>query len=609
MARVWCWFAASLLAASVSASAATVVEKRVRHTIQPDGSVLETTALEVRLDSAEDLHAWSPYYLYLDDNRDLKRITAAARKPDGSRVEVKGRHQDRLEIARPGILHESLAFWEIPFPRVPAGSVLSIEYMVRVEPYFQSGGVVLAERDPIESLSVEVTGAGDGWRWQIEGLAADPAVTETGGSFTLRLENLSDIETLIDESPDGRSPVLRYAWGTRDSWSDIAAWYEELLVDVPRRPQTVRAFARELTVDVEDPRRRLEVLLDFLRSDVRYVAIEVGIGGYRPSPPEAVLTRRWGDCKDKALLLIDLLEEAGVPGHPVLIRSSSGEDVNPDFPVPDGFNHLIVAVPADAVAAREGDPIADGLLFIDPTQEKGTAGWLHPWVQGKHALVVRGERSALVETPSRFLDESERLTIELTINPTGDATGRAEVLLRGSWAAAVVADLRSTQAEQAFLGFLGQRLPGFDLSEPAWQEEPGEAPEVRMAVAVRAPGFVSGGGAGPSLHLPGLPAMPSSREFADKAMAILQAGSWETLWRLDLPPDWCAPEAREVDVANSVGSFRQTISSNDGRLEVERRVDVNTQLAEGESMDELKELSLAEHRTLKRRLRFGCDGE
>jgi transglutaminase-like putative cysteine protease len=491
---------------------------------------------------------------------------------------------------------------------VPVGSVLSIEHVVRVEPYFPSGRVVLAEQDRIESLSVEVTGAGDGWRWQIEGSLADPAVEEADGSFVLRIEDLPDVETLADEAADGKAPILRYAWGARESWRDVGGWYEELLDDVPRRPEAVRALARQLTAGVEDPRRRLEALLGFVRGDVRYVAVQVGVGGWRPSPPGAVLERRWGDCKDKALLFVDMLDEAGIPGYPVLIRLSSGDDVDPDFPFPFGFNHVIVAVPADAVAAGDGDPVAGGLLFIDPTQEKGSAAWLHPYVQGKNALVVRGDRSGLVETPNRFLDESERLTVELAISAAGDASGRAEVLLRGNWAAAAVEELRSPRAEQFFLGFLSRRLPGFDLGERAWQEEPGEAPGVRMAVAVRAPGFASGGGSGPSLHLPGLAATPSSRDLADETMATLRAGSRQTLWRLDLPPGWCPPEAAETGVANSVGSFSQTISSSGRRIEIERRVDVDTQRVEGEAASDLEELSRAEHRTLKRRLRFGCGG-
>jgi hypothetical protein len=308
------------------------------------------------------------------------------------------------------------------------------------------------------------------------------------------------------------------------------------------------------------------------------------------------------------LLFVDLLEEVGLEGYPVLIRASIGDDVDPGFPVPDRFNHLIVAVPGDSVAARDGDPVAGGLLFVDPTQEQGTAGWLHPGVQGKHALVVRGDLSALVETPSRFSQEGEQLTVELAITAAGVAAGRAEVLLRGSLAGVLAEELRSPRAEEALLYFLRRRLSGFDVRQPSWQQEPGDVPALRLEAAIEAASFAAAGGSGPSLHLPGLAMTPSSRELAEETMVTFPPGSRQTRWRLTLPPGWCPPEAEETAVRNAVGSFRQTISPIDRGVEVERRVEILSQRIEGESMAELAELSVAEHRTLKRRLRFGCAG-
>ncbi len=598
-------FLCVLLLASASIADATVVEKRVRHTILPDGGVLEETALEVRIDSDDDREEWSTYYLYLDDNRTLEKISATATRPGGNRVVVKSKRQDRLEVAQPGVLHGSAVLHEVPFPYLPEGSVLSIEHRVRVQAYFPSGSVYLAESSPIESLEVEVKGAPDGWRWQLEGEAVELETEEGGGVLTLRAQQLPEAETLIDDDA-GQPPVLRYAWGPRDSWREVAGWYEELLRDVPRRADPVKSQARELAAGLEDPRQRLETLLTFIRQDVRYVAVEVGIGGYRPSPPETVLHRRWGDCKDKALLFIDLLAEAGIPSYPALIRSSSSTDVDPDFPVPDRFNHMIVAVPADSVATGDGDPTAGGLLFIDPTQEKGTAGWLHPGVQRKGALVVRGETSALIETPDRSQQESQRLTIDLTVSLAGAVTGRAEILVSGNLAVAIARELESPRGEEAFLRFLGRRLPRFDIRQPSWQHEPGDVPAVRMVAEVQAGDFVAGTSERRSLHLPGLPATPPPRDLAGGTATDLRPGSWQTRWRLTLPAGWCPPEAAETAVANDAGSFHQTISPTDRGVEVERRIDIRVRRVAGESMAELKELCLAEHRALKRRLRLHC---
>jgi hypothetical protein len=127
-----------------------------------------------------------------------------------------------------------------------------------------------------------------------------------------------------------------------------------------------------------------------------------------------------------------------------------------------------------------------------------------------------------------------------------------------------------------------------------------------MTAAVQISGFAASGGAGPSLLLPGLAATPSARELADETVATLRPGSWQTRWRLDLPPGWCPPETADVAVRNAAGSFRQTLLPTDGGVEIGRRVDLRSQRVDGEELAALDELSGAEHRTLKRRLRFGC---
>ncbi len=109
--------------------------------------------------------------------------------------------------------------------------------------------------------------------------------------------------------------MLRYAWGDPASWEGVGRWVTGLLAQVPRHAEPVRRKAREIMAGLPGRRERLEALADFARRQVRYVAVEVGIGGYRPAPPQQVMERLWGDCKDKAFLLVDLLHEAGIEAY------------------------------------------------------------------------------------------------------------------------------------------------------------------------------------------------------------------------------------------------------------------------------------------------------
>src|SRR5690349_12678225 len=85
------------------------------------------------------------------------------------------------------------------------------------------------------------------------------------------------------------------------------------------------------------------MLASFVQREIRYVAVEVGIGGYEPHHAQATFKNRYGDCKDKVTLLSTMLSDIGVESYYVLINTSRGV-VMPEFPSPRFFNHAIVAI-------------------------------------------------------------------------------------------------------------------------------------------------------------------------------------------------------------------------------------------------------------------------
>ena len=69
---------------------------------------------------------------------------------------------------------------------------------------------------------------------------------------------------------------------------------------------------------------RVRAVYDFVVTSTRYVGLEFGIHGFKPYKVTQVLARRFGDCKDKAALLIALLREVGVSAELVLVRTRRG---------------------------------------------------------------------------------------------------------------------------------------------------------------------------------------------------------------------------------------------------------------------------------------------
>src|SRR4029079_15714886 len=90
---------------------------------------------------------------------------------------------------------------------------------------------------------------------------------------------------------------------------------------------------------------RVRAVHNFVVTSTSYVGLEFGIHGYKPYKVTQVLARRFGDCKDKASLMIALLREVGVPAELVLVRTRRGGHLDPEPASLAIFDHAIVYVP------------------------------------------------------------------------------------------------------------------------------------------------------------------------------------------------------------------------------------------------------------------------
>lgn len=612
MRRRSSWSAASLglalaiaTAAAPPAGAATLVERAVEVDIRPDGLVREKTRLTVRLDTPADVAAWSTVPVPLNENRKLLHLTAGATDPSGKHHGVGRKGLDTLELAGEGELHSSARYRTVTFPAVPPGSVLSLRYEVEERPYFPSGALSLGGIEAAERVSVAVRGGGSGFRFRLDGPTEGfTVIPEAGG---VRIEATGRPPRPAPEAAAADAayqPVLRYAWGEGGDWAAVGRWWQGLVASLPPPPEAVRAKARELVAGIDGRRARLAALLKFASRDVRYVAVEVGIGGYRPAPPGEVLDRRWGDCKDKAVLLVALLAEAGIEAWPALILSAADDRIDSAFPTPTQFNHVIVAVRADGVAAAD-DPVAGGYLFVDPTPTQGTLHWLHPGVQDQDALVVTDGGGQLVRTPLRPELEVYDLTVDLTLSPDGTARGQARLAVSGDFAATLAdffARSRPDEADRAVRGAFASLLPGAQLADLKWRALQGDLPHANLDARVELPAFGT-----TAFVLPQGGSFPKTSLLDGRTLPILlHPASAGVTWRITLPDGTCPPQVEPTVVDNEVGSYRQTVTAEGRRLTVERRTRVKQRWAEPQAFPGLKELTLAETRSGKRRIRIDC---
>jgi hypothetical protein len=189
----------------------------------------------------------------------------------------------------------------------------------------------------------------------------------------------------------------------KGNWQDIGQWYGRLAKDRNKPDAAITAKAQELVQGKTGFRDRVDAIASFVQSDIRYVAIEIGIGGHQPHAAADTFKARYGDCKDKATLLSAMLNAVGVRSTWVLVDTGRGV-ISSEAPSLMG-NHMIAAIelPADyqpesmysIVVAKSGKHF----LIFDPTWEKTPFGHLERELQGGDALLVDGADSQVIHLP------------------------------------------------------------------------------------------------------------------------------------------------------------------------------------------------------------------
>lgn len=162
--------------------------------------------------------------------------------------------------------------------------------------------------------------------------------------------------------PDWYNPLKRVELTEFDSWSELKSWAKELFVqDFPK--DQLEGIYDSLVTDSMSREEKLFTIVQWVQDEIRYLGLESGIDSHKPTTPDITLDRRFGDCKDKSFMTVELLNMAGIESWPVLVDTESGKTVNESLPMTGLFDHVIIATRLN----RE-------LMWIDPTDSYQRGG-------------------------------------------------------------------------------------------------------------------------------------------------------------------------------------------------------------------------------------------
>lgn len=171
-----------------------------------------------------------------------------------------------------------------------------------------------------------------------------PAIETASGktTYTWHLKDLP-ATAVDDDTPAWYDPYPGVYMTEFNSWQEVAKWAAPLY-ELEKPSKALQAKIDSIKSTVGSDEGRIVAALRFIQDEVRYLGFEAGIGGFKPRTPSEVYATRFGDCKDKALLLTTMLRAMDIKAAPALVNSNTQEHIQDLLPSPYAFNHCIVRV-------------------------------------------------------------------------------------------------------------------------------------------------------------------------------------------------------------------------------------------------------------------------
>jgi transglutaminase-like putative cysteine protease len=130
------------------------------------------------------------------------------------------------------------------------------------------------------------------------------------------------------------------------SWREVGEWAKELFVlSAAERDKVKKEIAPKFVANSDED--YILKVIRFVQDEVRYLGIETGINTHKPYPPSQIYEQRFGDCKDKSLLLVTLLQSRDIEAYPMLINTSMKQSIDKRLPAGNIFDHCVVQIVSD----------------------------------------------------------------------------------------------------------------------------------------------------------------------------------------------------------------------------------------------------------------------
>jgi len=262
--------------------------------------------------------------------------------------------------------------------------------------------------------------------------------------------------------------------GSMNSWRDFGKWNYELIKGQDVLPSDEVSNIKELVSETSDEKAKIKLLYEYMQSRTRYVSIQIGIGGWRPAPAEAVSKNGYGDCKGLANYMKAILNAAGIESFYTLVSFGEKMDKYMDF-VSASFNHVILCV-----------PVRKDTIWLECTHQDLPFNYLATDTDDRYALLISSEGGKIVRTP-KFIKEDNifKRIGDITLYETGSSLMNLTNIYSGSfYTFSHMSFSTKSVSEMRKILDQGIRFYNFSLNSVSYNENKNDKPSARFVYSL-----------------------------------------------------------------------------------------------------------------------------
>ncbi|BCF95515.1 membrane protein [Paraburkholderia sp. PGU19] len=393
-------------------------------TVNADGSYTKVDEMTLRVNNEAGVARVAQYYIWFNRNMaSVDILEAYTTSADGTRHDVRTEQIRDVQEARSfdAPMFQDILEKVIVFPAVEPGARVTLKYRkTQMQPIVPGHFSDFTPPDLAPTHHFRL----------VYDLPADKPLYADARGFVALPPSTANSRTLYEFRYD-KAHFARLEYGsiayvsygdrlmvsTYPDYAAFAAKYRESAVDASGSDPAIVGLAHSLTARDQTPRAKARTLYDWVRKNVRYVAVNIGRGAVVPHRATEILALRYGDCKDHVALYGALLDAVGIRNEPALISSGTIYTL-PDVPGYGVLNHVITWLP-------------DLQLYADSTAPNVEFGYLPSTDMNRPVVLVNA--GVLSRTPSTA---TMSRTTDLSINVAHDGSATFVYRLESAgWAA------------------------------------------------------------------------------------------------------------------------------------------------------------------------------